>query len=563
MKKVAFGTLVKLLKGKKHNPSIQRSTTSKRFIQIDDLRNDKLVKFTDDKSGVEAHQNDLLIAWDGANAGTVGWGLNGYVGSTIVLIRLKEPDQWHTPFLGFFLRSQFNTLRANTTGATIPHLSRISLDNLQVPDISLDAQRQIAHILSRAEELIAARQQTLALLDDFLKSTFFDMFGDPVNNKKGWKVEKLEKCLTRIDSGWSPVCLDEVKQSDEEWAILKLGAVTSRYFKSNENKKLPDSLRPRPNIEVRKNDLLFSRKNTRELVGACAYVFDTPPGLMLSDTIFRLVHDQNVRGQYLWYLLNGSKFRKSVQALASGSAGSMPNISKERLANLKIPLPSLDLQSQFAEIVNRVEALKAQQRESLTELKHLYQSLMQRAFAGQLDVSRVVLPALPTAESPKPKRTERPNTSLKPDSDNLPAQLPLGWDFPNAWQQPPMQREQSPASTLDNLILKHGQGLRILYSPVPATDGIRDLVLIPAHEPERPVPTLDTLTTVLSQAGPVPFEMLRRELGTVAYTNLKRLIFEGLEQGEIYQEFDDETNTAADSLTQGRILLTVTPTPIT
>ena len=111
-----------------------------------------------------------------------------------------------------------------------------------------------------------------------------------------------------------------------------------------------------------------------------AYVFDTKRYLMMPDLIFRL----NVKGGldkiYLWKLINHPIFRERIQNLANGSAKSMSNISKERLQSLKILVPPLALQNNFAQFVQTVDAQKAKTQQSLEKAETLYKSLMQSYF---------------------------------------------------------------------------------------------------------------------------------------------------------------------------------------
>src|ERR1051325_4216035 len=93
---------------------------AKPYLQIDDLRPGATPKYARDKSGVLATKNDVLIAWDGANAGTVSFGLEGYVGSTLAILR-PNSNEILAPFLGYFLKSKFAHLQRTNTGATIPH----------------------------------------------------------------------------------------------------------------------------------------------------------------------------------------------------------------------------------------------------------------------------------------------------------------------------------------------------------------------------------------------------------------------------------------------------------
>ena len=142
---------------------------------------------------------------------------------------------------------------------------------LQIPLPPLAEQKRIAGILDAADALRAKRREAIAQLDTLLQSTFLDMFGDPVTNPMGWEIEGFDNWLDNIDSGWSPKCLNR-KALIGEWGVLKLGAVTWCEFDDSDQKALPPSLAPRPELEVAPGDLLFTRKNTHDLVAAVAYV---------------------------------------------------------------------------------------------------------------------------------------------------------------------------------------------------------------------------------------------------------------------------------------------------
>ena len=140
--------------------------------------------------------------------------------------------------------------------------------------------------------------------------------------------------------------------------MLKLSAVTYGEYNANENKQLPDPDLFVPEAEVKAGDLLFSRKNTLEYVGMSALVKDTPPYLMLPDLIFRLVPRKNICPQYLHQLINHSQYRSTISNLATGTAGSMPNISKQKLLELEIPLPPIEDQRRIEPIVDQLDKSK-------------------------------------------------------------------------------------------------------------------------------------------------------------------------------------------------------------
>jgi len=198
------------------------------------------------------------------------------------------------------------------------------------------------------------------------------MFGDnPIENGK-WKVETLGSNLIAIDNGKSFVCSDSMRKGKYP-AILKLSAVTYGEYNQYENKALLDEDMFLKNVEVNQGDLLFTRKNTPELVGMAAYVFETERNLMMPDLIFRLNVKDDINKIYLWKLINHPIFRERIRNLANGSAKSMSNISKERLQTLKIPVPPLELQNDFASFVQQIYKSKF---EIANSLKRLYNKEM-------------------------------------------------------------------------------------------------------------------------------------------------------------------------------------------
>ncbi|WP_158303504.1 restriction endonuclease subunit S [Microcystis aeruginosa] len=269
------------------------------------------------------------------------------------------------------------------TGSTRGKLTKTAANNIPIALPPLEEQRRIAAILDKADGVRRKRKEAIRLTDELLKSTFLEMFGDPVTNPKGWEVRELGDCVKDIESGWSPKC-DTRQAEPEEWGVLKLGAVTYGHFNPDENKAmLPDDV-PRQELEIKTGDLLVTRKNTYELVGASAFVQMTRPKLMLPDLIFRLRLIDGIDPVYVWQTLSQKTMRLKLSGLAGGTAGSMPNISKARLRTLPFPVPPQLLQLKYREIFNQFWLKKEHQKESEEISENLFNSLLQRAFRGEL-----------------------------------------------------------------------------------------------------------------------------------------------------------------------------------
>ena len=174
MKKVKLGEVVTLKKGKKATILNEQTTLSQRYIQIDDLRNDNNLKFTESLNMTEALPDDILIAWDGANAGTVGYGLSGAVGSTITVLKKNEryKEKIISDYLGVFLESKSQYLRYHSTGATIPHLNKNILLDLKLELLRTEEQENIICILNVIKRLITKRKCQLEELNLLVKSRY-------------------------------------------------------------------------------------------------------------------------------------------------------------------------------------------------------------------------------------------------------------------------------------------------------------------------------------------------------------------------------------------------------
>jgi type I restriction enzyme, S subunit len=295
-----------------------------------------------------------------------------------------HPDYLRHLLLADVFHSQFMRT-VSGVGGSLLRAKPAQVAQIEIPLPPIDEQRRIAAILDKADELRAKRKEALALLDGMAQSVFVSMFGDPVQNPKGWSRVRFSHILDNIESGWSPVCLDRPADG-EEWGVLKLGAVTRCEYDWKENKALPSDIAPDKRLEVNFGDLLFSRKNTYELVAACALVYETQPRLMMSDLIFRfrVKPDAGLDANYLHQLLINNSKRREIRKLASGSAGSMPNISKAKLFEAEIEVPPEALQLQFSRRVTKLREQMRVQKNALKESDALFDVLQHRAFRGEL-----------------------------------------------------------------------------------------------------------------------------------------------------------------------------------
>jgi type I restriction enzyme S subunit len=278
-----------------------------------------------------------------------------------------------------------NQLKKLITGAAQLNFGPSHLKKIIIPIPSLSDQNRITELLSKSETLIEQRKQSISLLDEFLKSTFVDMFGDPVKNEKGWENVRFGDYILKIIAGSSYGGEQKDRLMDDEYGVLKVSAVTWGVFNPNEFKVVNIKDITSKLIHPQKGDLLFSRANTKELVGATCIVDKDYPKLFLPDKIWNLKLNENELNHYfIHFLFQNASFRHTLTKGATGTSGSMLNISMPKLRNIQFSKPPIELQTKFAEIVAKTEALKEQYKTSLHELENLYGSLSQQAFKGEM-----------------------------------------------------------------------------------------------------------------------------------------------------------------------------------
>ena len=171
----------------------------------------------------------------------------------------------------------------------------------------------------------------------------------PKGAREGPPESPLGELIEDIENGWSVQCATRPAQADE-WAILKISAVSSGAFRPDQNKALPQKFKPRPRLEVHPGDLLITRCNIAHLIGVSALVQATPPRLILCDKIFRVLFGAHspIMPQYLNIVLKTPDLRQQIEGKVTGTSPTMKNISKESLKELLIPVPGLPVQKKLA-----------------------------------------------------------------------------------------------------------------------------------------------------------------------------------------------------------------------
>jgi type I restriction enzyme, S subunit len=291
-----------------------------------------------------------------------------------------EPD-----FLKAALLAEGSNIRSFGEGSThtTVYFPAVKAFHIDLPPRS-EQQRVVAKLDALTARLARARLEldsVSELTAHFRKS----VLGNCFNELDGTTVE-LGTLLSAVEAGKNLRC-EERPPRDGERGVVKVSAVTWGFFDASQSKTLPDSYLPPEKTQICKGDLLISRANTLELVGAVALVESQPRELYLSDKILRLVVDAASKSWIMWFL-RSPQGRRQIEAYASGNQLSMRNISQEALRRIQLPFPDPKtrveriegLEAAFASI-NRVDA-EAMRARAL--LERLESAILAKAFRGEL-----------------------------------------------------------------------------------------------------------------------------------------------------------------------------------
>ncbi len=350
------------------------------------LNFDELVFVQSKRVGKDQYlrKGDILICASSGSKELVGKAayvsedLNMAFGAFCKVIRPNELN--YSKYLGHFFQSDKykHIISSSAQGANINNLRSEHIDELEVEIPELNIIENSVNTLDRVSNLLSLRHQQLEKLDLLVKSRFVEMFGDNSINTK-YKTQTIGETIDSIEAGWSGNGEQRPRKSGEI-AVLKVSAVTKGYFLPEECKVLNDQKNIKKYVYPEKGDIIFSRANTREMVGATALILDDYPELILPDKLWKIRFADYTNPYYMKAILSSKSIRNEFSNASTGTSGSMYNVSMDKFKSVRIPIPPLSLQTQFAAFVQQVDKSKFAIKKSLDKLELLKKKLMQDYF---------------------------------------------------------------------------------------------------------------------------------------------------------------------------------------
>ncbi|MEI2265443.1 restriction endonuclease subunit S [Erwinia sp. CGal63] len=392
------------------------------YLSMDCLRSNSVDKHaivsTDVRISVEGQP---LIIWDGSNAGEFILGRKGILSSTMAAATLNYP--LHIKYYWYLCITIEPEMRRHATGMGIPHVNGDELKIIQLTIPSFTEQNNIAafldHETAKIDKLIEKQQQLIELLkekrqavishavtkglnpDVPMKDSGVEWLGDVPEH---WQIIKIKYLVNTFEQGWSPQCEARLAEKNE-YGVLKVGCVNSGKFNPLEHKALPLTLEPQKQYLLKKNDLLISRANTRELVGSTAVAESDYDNLIICDKLYRLKLKPIANPHFVCEFLRTPLVRQQIELAASGASHSMQNIGQDTIKEMSIALPPQnETESIIKYFNNQIDIfvrLSDLSRREIVILQERRTALISAAVTGKIDVRDWVAPDTQEVEEPQ------------------------------------------------------------------------------------------------------------------------------------------------------------------
>lgn len=297
------------------------------------------------------------------------------INQALAIIRISD-EQVYLPYIKLILTSPIviEQFERKKQGVAQLNLSLKDINEISIPLPSKDKQIELAELFDKVVGVISKRNKELSALDDLIKARFVEMFGDPIQNPKGWEVVTIGDIVTEVRYGTSKPAVEGGK-----YPYLRMNNLTADGHLDLNDLKYIDI--PDDEIEkcvVRKGDVLFNRTNSIELVGKTA-VFDLPEDMIIAGYIIRVRLTEKMLPEVLSQYMNLEALKGILRGMAKGAVN-QANINAQELQSIKVYIPEMELQKQFVKMKEQIYKSKVAVQKALDETQMLFDSLMQEYF---------------------------------------------------------------------------------------------------------------------------------------------------------------------------------------
>jgi len=402
MKSVDFNSVVHFLEG----PGVRKwqfKTSGIKLINIRNIVNSEInLSNTDKHLSIEEverkykhfllEEGDYIMASSGATWGKIAEVKKEHLPLCLntSIIKLKSINgELHNRFLWHFINSIEFTKQIDRliTGSAQPNFGPSHLNKIKIPLPPPKAQKKIANILDSND---GYKQKTRALIDKYeelAQSLFLDMFGNPVSNQKNWKVKKLKDITTKIGSGNTPKGGSNVYVSEGITFFRSQNVWKNRielddvaFIDQATHDKMTRSSLKHKDILMTKTGRINTENSS---LGRAAMYLGGDDKANVNGHVYLIRPKEDVIGEFVLFILTTIQYRDYIRRVCVGGIDKR-QLNKDHLEEFPIIYPPIESQKRFVKILKEIESQIALAEQSLKKSEDLFNSLLQKAFKGEL-----------------------------------------------------------------------------------------------------------------------------------------------------------------------------------
>ena len=346
--------------------------------------------FLKTKTDFIVEKGDILIALSGATTGKYGiynYDFPSLLNQRIGLIKSSASSKLSGKYFYHFLNILKDEILRKAGGAAQPNISTKTIGELEIPLPPLPQQQKIANILDAADALKQNDKALIAKYDELTQALFLDMFGDPVSNPKGWDVVKLKDISTKIHSGNTPKGGSEVYvetgitffRSQNVWKKRLVYEDIAFIDQETHSKMMKSSLKHK-DILMTKTGRINTENSS---LGRAAIYLGEDDKANVNGHVYLIRLKKGALNEFVLHILTTKEYRGHIRSVCVGGIDKR-QLNKEHIENFPIINPDMDLQIRFSKQLEVIEEQKAIAQKSLEKSESLFNSLLQKAFKGEL-----------------------------------------------------------------------------------------------------------------------------------------------------------------------------------
>ena len=322
-----------------------------------------------------AQNDDLLVSMDGEFRVSEWRGGPALINQRVCKIEPKN-GKLDRRVLRHFLPKELKEIEDKTPFVTVKHLSAKTIREIECPNIGIDEQRRIAAILDKADAIRRKRQQALALADDFLKSVFLEMFGDPATADNYQHLGEHISFVTSGSRGWarfySKTGSRFIRSLDVQMNHI---SDEEAVYVSAPNSAEADRCR----VEV--GDVLLTITGSK--IGRVADVRELPVETFISQHVAIIRLKKSLLPEFVSFFISlPSLGQRQIEQVQYGQA--KPGLNLTQIKEFRLPVPDMQEQQAFLRILDSTRKAISKLQLELSYSEDLFASLSQRAFRGEL-----------------------------------------------------------------------------------------------------------------------------------------------------------------------------------